>query len=196
MQLQDPQKKFLPLYKGYCHGHTQKELHNGNKHNFATKNQWLKLKNERVTMITLHRSYKFSVTSQRYCSAKTRTMTQSMTCTHTCLGGLSLRGTQKAGSFHQEGQRITHRYHYRQSLTWQRDEGTQYPEVSLSASQPQGEASCHRTAVPRKTAHGFCQRPHYNLVGLGLIIVHSHGLEISGLRPLTGRRCNLLTKGI
>lgn len=36
----------------------------------------------------------------------------------------------------------------------------------------------------------------YNQIGLGLIIVHSHGLEISGLRPLTGRRCNLLTKGI
>lgn len=107
------------LKRNFCHYikgiamDIQNELHNGNKHNFATKNQWLKLKNGRVTMITLHRSYKFSVTNQRYCSAKTRTMTQSMTCTHTCLGGLSLRGTQTVGSFHQEGQRITHRCHYR-----------------------------------------------------------------------------------
>lgn len=60
-------------------------------------------------MVTLHNSYRLSVVSQGYCSCRDKNNDPKCTCTHTCMGGLSLRGTQQVGSLHRKGRRITHR---------------------------------------------------------------------------------------
>lgn len=144
-------------------------------------------------MITLHCSYKFRVTSQRYCSCKDKNNDPKCTCIHTCLGGLSLRGTQKGGSFHQvEGSPIRNCHSPGKEIkalsTWK----SPWVHPSLKGRFPITEL-----LFQGKLRMISVRGPIYNLVGLGFIIAHSQGQETSlGMRPLTGSRSNLLTKGI